>query len=179
MANNELTLTITASDKSVSQDSTPAIREKVNVVLVNIGDSTPANLVFRLLDSEDNQLAIGQSFVADGANAKGEVDLDTEELVEFFAGSTGNRVRCIKVGVWDTVDEDLLVNDRINVMNNPYTDGTSPSPSGSEYMEKEPTGGTWKVIEGQFCIWDIGDAAWRPLVCDRGAVGTGDAIDDA
>ncbi|MCK9520570.1 MAG: hypothetical protein M0R74_16325, partial [Dehalococcoidia bacterium] len=128
------TLTIDLSNKTVAASATIAIREIVNITLVNIGTSSPADLILRIV-RETNAYANAESFTASGTNAVGALDLNTTELVDAYKGLNPTASKQWSIAVWDTSQGSLLVNDFINIQNNPYDESMpGPSPVGVSYV---------------------------------------------
>jgi len=133
-------LTIDLSNKTVVASSTIAIRETINVALVNIGASSPTNLVLRVV-RETNAYANATNFTAAGTDSNGNVmafgplDLNTSELVNYYEGLNPTVSRQWSLAVWDTSLGRLLVNDYVDIQNNPYAESMpGPSPVGVVYV---------------------------------------------
>jgi len=146
-------LTIDLSSKTMTASSTIAIRETIYVSLVNIGASTPANLVLRVV-RETNAYANATNFTAAGTDTNGNVmaygplDLNTTELVDYYEGLNPTVSREWSLAVWDTSIGRLLVNDYIDIQNNPYDESMpGPSPVGVLYLIDAP------ATDGPYCRW--------------------------
>jgi hypothetical protein len=133
-------LTIDLSNKTVSVSATIAIRETINVALVNIGTSDPTKLVLRVV-RETNAYACATNFVSAGTDTNGNVSavgplsLNTTELVDYYEGFNPTASMEWSLGVWDTSLGRLLVNDYIDIQNNPYDESMpAPSPVGVVYV---------------------------------------------
>ena len=171
MSNNTpLTLTVTTGTKKLVQNTTPGIRETLDVTIVNLGQSTAANLVLNIQDSAGNIMATAEAFAASGDNALGIVDLNTQELVDAFVGIYRRQTKSFVISIYDTDRNNELAIDDIVIVNNPYTDDLpSPSTIGVTYVATEPTGASFRFRGGNLQIWDSVDLGWRVLGCVSGA----------
>ena len=124
--------------KTVTVTNSIAIRETVPIRFINIGDTHPTNIVVRVLDAHDtNLLAFAEEFSGENGYAVGDIDLNTTELVDLFAGFPHQAPRLVSWGVWDMGRNRLLVNQLIPVHNNPYLAGMpapNPVPPSSIYQ---------------------------------------------
>ena len=117
----DLTITITASTKRAALSADVALRETVDVTITNLSGALPANLVVGIIDGT-NLVAAGSSFTNNGGNAAGELNLNTEELTNAFStASVARGKKTFDLIVWDSNEKSLLVNDRIDILYNPYT----------------------------------------------------------
>ncbi len=150
---SDVVMTIDVSRKTVVSTNRIAIRETVPVRLVGIDTFSPSNLVLRLTDiTLTNTYALTTNFVAAGSvtsvaygvtsvqvMATGTMDLNTAELVAFYSNRVPQFSWPFVVGLWDVGANRLLVNDRVAIMNNPYSPGMpGPSPIGMVYPALVP-----------------------------------------
>lgn len=131
------TFVVDASTKRVSNaPAVIAVRETVTCIVSNAADASSAGLVLRILN-QTNTLALATNFVASGSNHVGTLNLNTSNLVAYFAMQEAdvNDVLMLDVALWDTVNNWLLLNDRLYVINNPYVEGMpGPHPIASECL---------------------------------------------
>jgi len=160
MANTQVTLTVDLNDKSVVQSATPAVRETIDINLSSRGDSVSANMMVLIWNKLGTILLAQKIGLIDwntvGAQAVA-VNLNTDEMIAEFTSRSPLSIRTFVLQVWDTTQQDMLINSRIAVQNSTETDGiVSPSSSGSSYLEAEPDPETnYKFVNGKFCLWDI------------------------
>jgi len=148
LANVTNYLTIDLGSKKVTSTNAIAIRETVAVRLINIRASNPTGLVLRVTDAMlTNTFVLSTNFIAAGSitsvqygvttvaqTATGSMDLNTSELVSFYSNRAPGFTRPFVVGVWDTLENRLLVNDWLSIMNNPYMPGMpGPDPVGQTF----------------------------------------------
>ena len=159
-------ITIDLSNKTATVSAVIAIRETVNVSLVNIGTSAATNLCLRLVLTT-NAYANATNFVSNGVStAFGALDLNTTELVNYFSGYNPTASKKFSMAVWDTALGTLLLNDYINIQNNPY-DPTMPGPSplGVLYLIDAP------ATNGPYARWSNSWMIVTNLVGPVGPVG--------
>jgi hypothetical protein len=120
------TLTINVVTKEIVQTGVPALREHVTVRLVSIGTASPGNLVlyvYRL----GREMAKCLTFALVGANVEGTLALDGTAITADFATLADPQgKRQFDVAVYDNARQKLLVNTKLDVMNNPYVAGMTP-----------------------------------------------------
>jgi hypothetical protein len=166
-------MTIDLSSKEVTVADTISIRETVPVMIVNLGSSVPDNLTMRFLDNDAVVYAQQVGFASYGTDsAYGTIDLNTQELVDYFEGSAMQTQRAFTMGLWDTTLNRLLVNSVVTIQNNPYSPGMpGPSPIGVTYMEIDDydADGNGIVDTSDALIALTNNPPWM-------AVGTNDAV---
>lgn len=180
MANTPLGITVDVTSKEITIVGEIAIREQVDVTITNLGTTTAANLTLRIKDRTGTTMAVEAGFTASGATAIGVLDLATTELVAYFASMGARATRTFKIGIWDNVTNDLLANDNIRLMNNPFTAGSDTSASNdATYIQREPANGSFRTDEnGQHLqLWDSGISKWRTLMVYNGVVALGPGED--
>ena len=177
--NTPVTLTVTVATKKLAVTNTPGLYETVDLTIVNLGESTAANLVLNIQDSGGNIMATAEDFAASGDDAIGVLDLNTQELVDYFENAFTRQEKPFVISIYDTDRNNLLAIDNISIVNNPYTDDLpSPSPIGVTYVEKVPTGGSYIFFDGNIYLYDITDLGWRALGCAQGAPTFGPLTDE-
>ncbi len=171
MANTAITIAVTEQTKKAVITGDPSWGETISLTISGITKSSAANLVLIILSRVGSLMATASSFSASGDDAIGDVNLNTDELVDYFEGVKGNVKLPFVFQIYDTVAVNNVCNDDINIMNNLYTDGLpAPSPVGTEFLEKTPSGSNYQLLGGNFCIWDIGALGYKPLFFNDGTI---------
>lgn len=172
----DVVLVLDLTNKTVEVDQTIAIRENVYTEIRGIGDSASTNLTLRI-SLGTTTYASASSFTNYGTNASsavGYVDLNTSEFTNFFAGAQATLKRSFSIAVWDTVLAKLLLNDTVEIQNNPYVEGMpDPSPVGVTYMQLSVTGANWQVRGGNLQLWDTVDELFRDVYFRQGSIVAG------
>jgi hypothetical protein len=172
------TFTINLNDKSITCDrSVLGFRETLKVVLTGTGVSAFAVAGLRLWVVEYDAAGTLElkaqcaSWTVDGSTFYGDLNLNTDELETDFTGAGPGDQKPYFFEVWDTTNNAKLAQTVLPIQNSAYQDGmASPSPAGSEYVEKEPTGeSNWIVKNGRLCFYDPVGGGYRALY---GAGGT-------
>lgn len=140
-ARGETTLTLTVpannTNKTVNIVGEPAIREMVTVVLVG-PTNLPHNLRMAIVDG-DTTMAASSNFTAAGtATNTTRLDLNTVALTNIFSGRRAQARVAFDLLVWDTAITNLIVNDRIALMNNPNPTNLYPVSVPPSYVETDP-----------------------------------------
>lgn len=125
----DYTITIDLKRKTAKVSKVIAFRERaVPVLAVNIGSATPSNLRLRLM--KDSILCAEISaFSASGANASGNLNLNTTQIEDVFDGRMDQSTAIFTLALTDRHDNTLLINQAIEIMNNPDSDDLSPASS--------------------------------------------------
>ena len=146
IAQTPYTVVIDLSSKTVEATNRIAIRETVPVRLVNTDIHAATNLVLRIT-ADTQTMAVATTFTNESPGvAGGNVDLNTQEFVDYFDGASPQARRVFTLAVWDTALNRLLVNAQIQVENNPYHEGMpGPSPIGVNYLPGQWSGTNWIV----------------------------------
>jgi hypothetical protein len=135
---NTVIFTTDLVDKEVGVDDVLAVRETIPIWVVGIGASHPTNLTLYLQNDTTQTVALISGFTAPAGTtdiAAATLDLNTEELVAEFEGKRALYHKTFDIGIWDSVLERLLVNDRVYIQNNPYEDGMpEPTPVTNQYL---------------------------------------------
>lgn len=124
------TLTIDLATKKVTVSGSLAIREKVTVTLVNLGESTASNLSLRLLNGAET-MAFCLTFTASGDTAVGTMDLSATALIAIFDADEDrpDAKRQLHITVWDKGVRKCLVHHQVDISNCVYTTTmTAPTP---------------------------------------------------
>lgn len=109
--------------KVVFSTEVVAIRETIAIALINTGSAVATNLRLGVLDRQ-TELAYTDDFVSGTGQFDGTLDLNTTALIDFFARfNDARKKRRFDLGLWDTSRNKLMINDKINIMNNPYFEG--------------------------------------------------------
>lgn len=148
----EARVTINLATKTVSKTNAIAVKETVPVRLINIGTSDGGNLLVRLYNNTNGIMAQSAAFTnVPGTNqAMGMLDLNTVQLVAAFSNRAPTAPLSYQLVVWDSAQNRLLVNDIVQVGNNPYADGQTPSDAltNVQYVtQSSPAGG---ILYGPF-----------------------------
>jgi hypothetical protein len=122
------------------EGGTMAIGESADIILRNIGESSPANLRTLLCDKEGVPLAASTNgFSAHGTAARGRMSLATTNLAARFEGMGALKEIPLVFAVWDATLGTLLGSDTVQIRNNPFADATGSVPSdwgGVDYGDK-------------------------------------------
>lgn len=136
-------------DKTVTATNLIAILETVPTKIINLDGADPEDLILRIMDRDGTTMALAESFTGDVTNAYGNIDLNTSELTNYFSGGSAQSIKHLNLGVWDTGQNILLANDRIEIQNNPYLPWMAgPSPVGTSYLIAERTGEWSRAYSG-------------------------------
>ena len=120
-------LVVDLTTKKVTSTNAVAFRETVTVVLLGTASYSSNALELQMLDG-GTVVAVCTNLTAAGTNsAGGTMSLNTVPLAEAFTNEPATKVKNFAIGVWDTTTGRLLVNDKVQVMNNPYVPG-APAP---------------------------------------------------
>ena len=117
-----LTLTIDLTTKEVSTTGQIAIREDVTVKIYGANAVTTYDVIELGLLKGGTLLASLDTFTDETTYFQGTLSLSTEELVELFGNKSGRTTYNLELTLWDTNENRLLINDHLEVMNNPYDD---------------------------------------------------------
>jgi hypothetical protein len=121
-ATSVVTITVDLDKKTVSKSGVMCIREKVSVVISGASAADVTGIVLRVIEPCGfTEMAKCDSFTPSGATFVGTLDLSGDDLAGEFSDDTADKTRVFMIQVWNTVDEDLIINDRILIMNNPLT----------------------------------------------------------
>lgn len=140
-ATTTISIAVTLTAKTVVVTGLMAIRETVAIILTGTGAAGGTDLrlgLVGIVDGEKTLLAFSDDLVTDGDHIDGTLDLNTEEMVDFFDGHRPEKIQVVTLAIWDITNQQLLVNAPINVKNNPYDDSMAdPTPvepiAGVEY----------------------------------------------
>lgn len=123
-----LSITCNISTKNATLSGQVAIRETVTVYVTSFGGTVASSL--RLGICKKGELfAVCNTFTTGATIFTGELDLNTEELVDIFGNRGGNETMSFELALWDVLNDRLLVNTTISIMNNPYSEGMAdPTP---------------------------------------------------
>jgi hypothetical protein len=136
MAKTTATIACTISTKKATVTGTLALRETVAVTLTGTGTYGAADLVLGIVDNGTLLATIAQGgFTGTGPSSiTGNLNLNTTEMVAFFSEDVGRTKRYPQLCIWDITNQALVVNDKIEVLNNPYStdmdDPTAADPIG-------------------------------------------------
>lgn len=117
--NPTITIDLTAKTKTLS--GRIAYREMVVAILVNTGDAAPSDLLLRIMRGS-TEMARCADFVAVSGGFEGQVDMDTANLLALFTGQAHQCQKRLNLQLWDMEYRRLLINDSLDVMNNPWKD---------------------------------------------------------
>ena len=118
---------ITLSTKKISLTNQVAIREKANLHFTGYGTAGASDLICAIT-YEGALMALLQPMVDHTTYIGGVLNLNTVEIVAAFANMPSNARIKMSIVVWDTTNSCTLVNDFIQVQNNPY-DSTMETPA--------------------------------------------------
>ena len=181
MANTPVTLTVDLTDKSINASGLLAKYEDVSVTLsLGVGTYDENSLILRVFDPDANILALTSGvWTKSGTTYTDTLDLNTTEMVDYFAGAANQAVLPLTVEVWDTSVSAQICNSIIEFINSPWSVGTpGPTTVGQTYLLAVPEGGNWRLIGSNICFWDMGWQQWRPFFLNNGASAPGAGIDD-
>jgi len=136
-----ITATINTTTKEATISGTSSLRETIALTVVNIGNSSAAALTAAIFDGDNARMAEGLSFADSGANAVGEINLNTEELIAAFALSNNRDKKTFTLVIIDGATEDVLCNTKIKIIYTPDA-GVTPVPvtgDGVAYTSGEKT----------------------------------------
>jgi hypothetical protein len=121
MASTSVTLTISLSDKLVTQDGTLAIREHVQIKLVNLAGSAPADFTLALQNG-DTVIASCAAFTASGDDAVGELLLSGASALALFDADEDAPLatKVLYLVLWDKTLKSLRVAENVTIYNNVY-----------------------------------------------------------
>ena len=125
-AKNYVTLLLDVEEKEMDVTGLPGIRETINVRLTNTLTYAAADLRFALIGISNGTnalMATCTNFSDMTGYFEGELDLNTVALTNFFVNMSHQATRDLTAVLVDSVNNDTLVNDAIEVQNNPYTEG--------------------------------------------------------
>lgn len=97
-----------------------AVREYVSVTLVGLGSRVSEGLVLRVLRGS-TPLASCEQWVASGTlgvNATGTLNLNTEELVAFMAGTRAGNHKALDLALWSIQAQEFIISESIDVLAN-------------------------------------------------------------
>jgi len=120
---SNVTITIDIGKKTVSVDAAMTIREDVFITLVNVGASSVLDVILKIIDDENAELAACSSFVDNAGTFEGTLSLNSTLLGSAFDGDgpmVSHRFH-LQVFSIETDNESLLINDYILIGNNPLT----------------------------------------------------------
>lgn len=123
-----ISLALNTSAKTVTRTGDEiAERETVNVTLTNTSglSCNSSDLILGVSWKGQLMASIGTSTNLFSSTYTGTINLNTCELVNVMGNRQGNTPKTFKLFLWDTTNNDLLVNDTIDIQNNPYTTGMS------------------------------------------------------
>ena len=128
--NTICTVTVDVATKTAAISGTIAIREEVIFRLYDTGNAGAGDLCLALVHRDTLLAKIAQGDMTQQAGyIEGTLDMNTDELVDFFANRANNATHDFTLAIWDITNENLLVNDLITVQNNPYdTSMADPTP---------------------------------------------------
>jgi hypothetical protein len=116
------TLTVSVADKTATASGVMTIREMVSLIITGSPTSDPSGLLLRILDPAGFALmAECASFALSGGNFLGTLDLSDPVLADEFLGDDARKERAFILQLWAGLDKNLLVGDRIMLMNNPLS----------------------------------------------------------
>ena len=105
--------------KTLAFTNRPALGELATIELRGIGESEATNLTMYLSNAAGNMLAVTEGMTATGTAARGELALNSTNLLEEFDGVTTSGSRMLEFSVWDAGRSVLLVSAPIEIRNNP------------------------------------------------------------
>lgn len=153
-------IVVDVANKTVTCTNAVAVRENVPVQIINLGGTTPANLLLQVLDRTNGVMATGGSFAASGQNATGTVSFNTIPLVAAFSNLPAQSAKPYTLALFDTNLVRLLVNDQIEILNNPFVAGVpDPTPPEQAYWSTWLTAGLTNETAARIAA----DAATRLL----------------
>jgi hypothetical protein len=137
MAVNTYRITVDLRNKTAKVVGVIAFREEqIDVSVINIDGADPTQMRLGLVRGSTLYAQV-LAFTADGSDAEGALSLNTTPLETFFERLGDQTVREFSLIVWQADDTRLLINDPVEVMNNPYFEGMSnPEPLEDPYMLK-------------------------------------------
>ena len=126
--NTQITLTLNITNKTCVMTGLPGLRENVNVALINTGTLVADNLVLGLIDHGVLLASIpAGSFSGVGPTGiNGNMNLNTQEMVDLFTPDIGRTMRRVVIAIWDVAASALICNSTIEVVNNPYNSSMDP-----------------------------------------------------
>lgn len=122
MGTTALGIVIDVGAKTITVDHTIAIRETVDLTLTGYGSAGASSLRLGLIH-KGTLVASCNIFTVAPLGYTGTLDLNTEEIVAVFAGKSAQSTKNLDLAIWDIIEHDLLVNDKLAVQNNPYQEG--------------------------------------------------------
>jgi len=117
-----LSITCNLATKGATLSGQIAIRETISLSVTSFGGTVASSLRLGIckkgeLFASCNEFTTGETIFT------GELDMNTEELVDVFGNKAGNGTMDFELALWDILNDRLLVNTTISVMNNPYSEG--------------------------------------------------------
>jgi hypothetical protein len=99
------------------------IRELVSLIITGCADTTAAGLLLRILEPAGLALmAECASFTKTINNTFiGTLDLSDAALADEFLGDDARKQRTFILRLWSGADKNLIIDDRVQIMNNPLT----------------------------------------------------------
>jgi hypothetical protein len=92
----------------------------VAVTITNVTATDAAGFLLAVIDGT-TMVAVATNFTPVAGKASGSLNLNTTQLVSRFSSVTSGRaVKYYALALWDTVHTNLLGNDQIGILNNPY-----------------------------------------------------------
>jgi len=167
------TITVNTTNKTGVVSGAVAIREMVTFTIVNLDGTASTNLSMTIMTRDNETVATGSSFTNAGANAVGDIDLNTDELVLAFSNSSPTATMTYKFGIWDSVVNTLLISDSITLQANPYTSaGDASAANDARYVLRAPPTGSYRISTNgaHIQLWDYGTEQWRSLYVLNGAL---------
>jgi hypothetical protein len=116
-----LEISVNQTNKKATITGDAAVRETVDLEITGIGSENATNWYVMLI-SGTNMMAIATNLTQTVSTAYGELNLNTVELTNHFANAKiGRADRKFDFVIWNTVSSNLIANDTIELLNNPYT----------------------------------------------------------
>jgi len=123
MPNTKYRVVINLLKKTAKTQGEIALGETIDLLLFNTGTAVAGDL-YAALCFRGDRYAVCNSFSSGSGSIDGVMDLDTTELADAFANIVGRGKRTFYFCVWDNSNDNLLVNEPVEIMNNPYYTGS-------------------------------------------------------
>lgn len=108
-----------------------SIREEATIQLYDVPAGAATASLILGIELGGTLYAYCDSFTDTGSYLTDDLDLNTTELVNAFENMSGRQKMSFNMFLWDSANSNLIANDRVRIMYNPYSPSmTDPSPVG-------------------------------------------------
>lgn len=122
MANDTFTIQINSTTKKAIFNGVLSVQNTFNVEVFNIGSANASDLAMQIIkDGSIYAEMEAGDFSLSGSKAVGILDLDTTALTTYFSWLSDQAYAVFTLVLVDTVGLNLLVNDKVRILNNVYS----------------------------------------------------------